>query len=330
MLRSPTGGASHIIRRSVLPVRQKARIVLGRASSMAPSMGLRRSTILVGDVHGHLSKLTSLWGELEQELGPERFESSTVIFLGDLCDRGPDTSGVFSFLASLKDKHPGMLARHLAGNHDLGFATFLGLIPIKGGAVAEGEFKPRRAEYPLWQDVSEKQAHIGMHLQGRRWGAFSREGSEDGINAFDSHATFASYSAAPGDREDLLRKMPEEHKKLLASLEFVVEVEDVDEHGKKLIAVHAGLEEGECPFDVQMTALRERRVDQAWIEALQGRANVMNLPKDTPDDVIIASGHHGVLEIGDRRRIIVDECGGRIERPLAALILPERKVVRST
>ena len=116
-------------------------------------------------------------------------------------------------------------------------------IPIKDGAVAEGEFKPRRAEYPLWQDVSEKQAHVGMHLQGRRWGAFSREGSEDGINAFDSHATFASYSAAPGDREDLLRKMPEEHKKILASLEFVVEVEDVDEHGKKLIAVHAGLED---------------------------------------------------------------------------------------
>ena len=95
--------------------------------------------------------------------------------------------------------------------------------------------------------------------------------SNDGINAFDSHATFTSYSAAPGDREDLLKKVPVEHKKILESLEFVVEVEDAEEHGKKLVAVHAGLET-DCPFDVQMTALRQRRVDQAWVEALQGRA----------------------------------------------------------
>ena len=325
MLRSPTRGTSPSKGRGIFPPAQRAGSGLVTAMQ---STTTGRSTILIGDVHGHLDKLTSLWGELKLELGTERFETSTVIFLGDLCDRGPETSGVFNFLSSLKDKHPRQDVRHLAGNHDFAFATFLGLIPITGGAVEEGEFKPRRAEYPLWEDTSSKQAHLGMHLQGRRWGAFSREGFNDGINAFDSHATFTSYSAAPGDREDLLKKVPVEHKKILESLEFVVEVEDAEEHGKKLVAVHAGLET-DCPFDVQMTALRQRRVDQAWVEALQGRANVINLPDDTPEDVIIASGHHGILEMRDRR-IIIDECGGHRENRLAAVILPERKVVRSS
>jgi hypothetical protein len=47
------------------------------------------AVVLVGDVHGHLAKLESLWTELEAELGPERFSTARFIFLGDFCDRGP-------------------------------------------------------------------------------------------------------------------------------------------------------------------------------------------------------------------------------------------------
>lgn len=61
----------------------------GCVQRLGSSSDAGAAVVLVGDVHGHLAKLESLWTELEAELGPERFSTARFIFLGDFCDRGP-------------------------------------------------------------------------------------------------------------------------------------------------------------------------------------------------------------------------------------------------
>lgn len=77
------------------------------------------TTICIGDIHGYLDKLKRLWGNLELRLGTEVFCRSSVIFLGDYNDRGPDTRGVIEFLSSLPSAYPDQKHVFLCGNHDL-------------------------------------------------------------------------------------------------------------------------------------------------------------------------------------------------------------------
>lgn len=44
---------------------------------------------------------------------------------------------------------------------------------------------------------------------------------------------------------------------------------------------------------------------------------------------IIVSGHHGKLHI-DGLRLIIDEGGGLPNNPVAAVVLPSKKIVRDT
>ena len=115
---------------------------------------------------------------------------------------------------------------------------------------------------------------------------------------------------------------------LLSSLEFVVEIEGVvDDHNSEvdtILAVHAGLE-SDSPLEGQMAGLRRRLVDRKWLEPLQGRSNVLASPPDTPNNVLIVSGHHGVVKI-EPNRVILDSCGGYDDRPLGAGF-PERLLV---
>jgi len=282
--------------------------------------------VLIGDVHGQSKKLRHLFSRLTSTLGRERFNEARVVFLGDLCDRGPDTKDVLEFIASdLPEKYPEMEVRVLAGNHDFGLSTFLKIIPNTGGDVPDGWTNERRPEPPLWED-DVGDAHVGMHLQGRRWGA-SAAGM---VNAFESESTFSSYRVkSPGDRNSLLAAMPATHKALLASMEFVVEIEGVsDAHSPKidtLIAVHAGLE-FDVPVDEQLAELRARTVDSKWIEALQGRANVLKPHPELPENVLVVSGHHSFVSL-EETRIIMDSCARHNDRPLTAVVLSERTLV---
>ena len=63
-------------------------------------------TICVGDLHGNLAKLEKLWQNLEKKIGTGAFRFCHVVFLGDYCDRGPDTKGVLDFLTSLRKLYP--------------------------------------------------------------------------------------------------------------------------------------------------------------------------------------------------------------------------------
>ena len=73
-------------------------------------------TIAVSDCHGELQKLKKLFSKLKIK------KKDTVIFLGDYCDRGPDSKGVIDFVISLKDKCNLVT---LKGNHcDMALETF--------------------------------------------------------------------------------------------------------------------------------------------------------------------------------------------------------------
>lgn len=81
--------------------------------------------IAIGDVHGELDKLKTLFGKLEFA------KEDTIIFLGDYIDRGPDSKGVIDFILSLKDQCNLVL---LKGNHE---AFFLDTLQYPQGKMAE-------------------------------------------------------------------------------------------------------------------------------------------------------------------------------------------------
>ena len=85
---------------------------------------MERSTILqlgpepidiVGDVHGHvgpLGRLLDLMGYAEDGTHPE---GRRLVFLGDLCDRGPDSPGVFELVMRAVEAGGAIC---LLGNHE--------------------------------------------------------------------------------------------------------------------------------------------------------------------------------------------------------------------
>jgi hypothetical protein len=67
-------------------------------------------TFVIGDVHGMFDELVALVGKLRPMKG-DRFA-----FLGDYCDKGPQSAEVLQLVLDLVEAHPGSVA--LAGNHE--------------------------------------------------------------------------------------------------------------------------------------------------------------------------------------------------------------------
>lgn len=80
---------------------------------------------IIGDVHGCIDELRDLLTLLGYELDGEGVchpEGRTLVFLGDLNDRGPGSMGVWKLaLASMRQG----TARYVPGNHDSKFARYL-------------------------------------------------------------------------------------------------------------------------------------------------------------------------------------------------------------
>ncbi|WVY97236.1 hypothetical protein V8G54_029387 [Vigna mungo] len=81
------------------------------------------------DIHGFVTKLKNLWSNLERSIEQSEFETATVIFLGDYCDRGPDTCHVIDILVALPSRYPRQKHVFLSNNHELAIAAFLHLLP---------------------------------------------------------------------------------------------------------------------------------------------------------------------------------------------------------
>lgn len=163
-----------------------------------------RTVCCIGDVHGYITKLKNLWSNLETLIDPSDFNSALIIFLGDYCDRGPNTREVIDFLISLPTKFPNQKHVFLSGNHDLAFAAFVGVLPqpVDGSDFKEG-----------WKEYDQNEPREGwfngdgyerMHLQGRRWGGkitvrFNTvKGTEYKGSIYDAAPTFESYGVPHG------------------------------------------------------------------------------------------------------------------------------------
>lgn len=163
-----------------------------------------RVVICVGDVHGYISKLESLWANLQSVLPPDAFATALVVFLGDYCDRGPSTREVIDFLLALPSRHPAQRHAFLCGNHDLAFAAFVGALPPPPDGTP---FSSTWGEY-IQNEENEGwyrgPGHEGMHCQGRRWGGIMKEkrnpkrGSSYMGSIYDARPTFESYGVAHG------------------------------------------------------------------------------------------------------------------------------------
>ncbi|XP_073149087.1 tyrosine-protein phosphatase RLPH2-like isoform X1 [Henckelia pumila] len=293
----------------------------------------------IGDIHGFVDKLENLWSNLEITIGPSDFSTTLIIFLGDYCDRGPDTQKVIDFLISLPKKYPNQTHVFLCGNHDLAFAAFLGVLPSPPDG---SRFSDTWKEYEMNEEREgwyKGEGYENMHLQGRRWagrmvGFNHVKKTEYKGSIYDAGPTFESYGVPHGSA-DLMKAVPKEHKKFLADLVWVHEEDNVyieTEKGLqncKLIAVHAGLEKGKS-VEEQLNYLKSKDTRIPKVEALSGRKNVWNIPEElTKIPTIVISGHHSKVHIEDFR-LIIDEGGGFEIKPVAAILLPSKKLVRDT
>ncbi|CAK9170252.1 unnamed protein product, partial [Ilex paraguariensis] len=140
---------------------------VGLAQDRKPTK--ERVVCCIGDVHGFIHKLQKLWSNLETLIEPSDFETALIIFLGDYCDRGPDTRKVIDFLISLPSKYPKQSHVFLSGNHDFAFAAFMGLLPVPPDG---SEFSETWDEYKASEEREgwyKGDGYEKMHLQGRRW-----------------------------------------------------------------------------------------------------------------------------------------------------------------
>ncbi|KAJ1419514.1 Serine/threonine-specific protein phosphatase/bi [Sesbania bispinosa] len=299
-----------------------------------------RVVCCIGDIHGFFTKLQNLWSNLENSIDPSEFQTATIIFLGDYCDRGPHTRQVIDFLIALPSRYPHQRHVFLSGNHDLAFAAFLHLLPPPpdGSEFSEGwkEFEASEEREGWFKgDGYEK-----MHLQGRRWSGTIKEkfnlvkGTEYQGSIYDGGPTFESYGVPHGSA-DLVKAVPDEHKKFLADLVWVHEEDNVfmntDDGVKccKLIAVHAGLEKG-VDVNEQLKLLKARDTRVPKVQALSGRKNVWDIPQElSASPTIVVSGHHAKLHV-EGYRLIIDEGGGFKDKPVATIVLPSMKIIRDT
>jgi serine/threonine protein phosphatase 1 len=94
-----------------------------------------KKTFVIGDVHGRHEQLERLLGML-----PRDETSDTLVFLGDLIDRGPDAPGVVSDVMSIVNQHPDKVVCML-GNHEQMLLDFLDTgAPLWLSHATGGEF----------------------------------------------------------------------------------------------------------------------------------------------------------------------------------------------
>ncbi|MBB5710520.1 metallophosphoesterase family protein [Sphingomonas xinjiangensis] len=72
----------------------------------------------IGDIHGRLDLLKQLVVTIEQDDAARPATQTTILFLGDLVDRGPESAQVVSYLMDLQRRSPVGRVRLLLGNHE--------------------------------------------------------------------------------------------------------------------------------------------------------------------------------------------------------------------
>jgi serine/threonine protein phosphatase 1 len=93
-----------------------ARLLKSRAPVQRDALPDGMRVYAVGDIHGRLDLLDDLLAKIDGDDAVRTPAETTIIFLGDLVDRGPDSAGVVERLRSLAES--GRSMRFIAGNHE--------------------------------------------------------------------------------------------------------------------------------------------------------------------------------------------------------------------
>jgi serine/threonine protein phosphatase 1 len=123
----------------------------------------------IGDIHGRTDLLDQILAHISKDISESEDARTTLIFLGDYVDRGPDPRGVIETLKTLKAE-AGDRVVALRGNHEQTLLDFLA-DPARGAAWIEyggretllsyGVVLPQR---PAEDDFSEAQAAFAAAL----------------------------------------------------------------------------------------------------------------------------------------------------------------------
>jgi serine/threonine protein phosphatase 1 len=81
----------------------------------APSVPAESRVYAVGDVHGCLAQFNALIAAIEADDAARESAQTTIVLLGDLIDRGPDSAGVIDAARALAARRT---VRLLMGNHE--------------------------------------------------------------------------------------------------------------------------------------------------------------------------------------------------------------------
>jgi len=91
------------------------RQIFARSSAPAAAIPAGERVYAVGDIHGRLDLFKALVKAIDDDDAAHPSAETTVILLGDLVDRGPDSAGV---IALARDWQQLRRVRILAGNHE--------------------------------------------------------------------------------------------------------------------------------------------------------------------------------------------------------------------
>lgn len=88
-----------------------------------------RRAYVIGDIHGRKDLLYDLLERVQEDRDKHREAESSLVFLGDYVDRGPQSADVIDMLLDLKTREKNVIL--LKGNHESAMMTFL-QEPMKG------------------------------------------------------------------------------------------------------------------------------------------------------------------------------------------------------
>lgn len=130
----------------------------------------------IGDVHGRLDCLKAMTTRIEADIAENPPKNWRIVFLGDLIDRGPDSSGVIDHAMAFGARHQGKIW-FISGNHEDmllrahdGDGAVAALFYRTGGRetlASYGLTQPEgdrmdRAELVAWMQQYVPQAHIAF------------------------------------------------------------------------------------------------------------------------------------------------------------------------
>ncbi len=158
----------------------------------------------IGDIHGQADMLRAAHDRIAADRAREGTGDATVIHLGDLTDRGPDSRGVLDILVEGAARGEPWVT--IKGNHDRLFQGFLS---------SPGHHDPR--------------LNVGLTWRNPRLG---------GLQTLASYGVDGSESRSPGDvHVDAVAAVPQAHRDFLDTMPLWHETREV-------LFVHAGIRPG--------------------------------------------------------------------------------------